>query len=197
VGESGSGKTTILRAIMGLLPDISVVDEKSKILFDSCDLTSLSAKEWDNLLGFKISMIFQDYRNMLNPVRSIGSQFVEYIRAKLRISKKDSNDLAKNMLAKTGLSSIDTVMKSYPFQLSGGMRQRVGVAMSTVFNPRLLLADEPTSSLDVTNQKQVIELLMALKLKQNMTMILVTHNLGIALYVSDRIIVLRDGIIVE
>jgi peptide/nickel transport system ATP-binding protein len=197
VGESGSGKTTVARAIMGLLPQEGKVEEGSSMIFDGEELTTLSPQKWAKIRGEKISMIFQDSGNMLNPVRSVGSQFAEYILTRRRIKRSAALRAASEALYKTGLSDPGSVLKSYPFQLSGGMRQRVGIAMAMVFSPELLLADEPTSALDATTQKQVIEEIVSLKRLSSMTMILVTHNLGVAAFVSDRIAVLKNGRIVE
>jgi ABC-type glutathione transport system ATPase component len=197
VGESGSGKTTVVRAIMGLLPKAAVIEGGSSIRFMGEELINAPQMKLRRLRGSKISMIFQDSGNMLNPVRSVGSQFAEYIQTRKRVNKREALMIASGALYKTGLSDPELVLKSFPFALSGGMRQRVGVAMAMVFSPALLLADEPTSSLDATTQKKVIEELAAIKERENMTVILVTHNLGVASYVSDRIIVLKDGEIVE
>jgi peptide/nickel transport system ATP-binding protein len=197
VGESGSGKTTIARAILGLLPKAASIDTGSSISFLGEELIGSSPRIFRRIRGSKISMIFQDSGNMLNPVRSIGSQFAEYILTRKKLSKKGAIKIASEALFKTGLRDPDLVLRSYPFTLSGGMRQRVGIAMAMVFSPDLLLADEPTSALDATTQKQVIEELMAIRERENMTIILVTHNLGVASYVSDRIIVLKDGEIAE
>ncbi|MDR2350617.1 MAG: ABC transporter ATP-binding protein [Deltaproteobacteria bacterium] len=193
VGESGSGKTTVARAVMGLLPPAAKIGGNSSVKFLGRELFGLPPKKWARIRGDKISMIFQDSGNMLNPVRSIGSQFKEYILTKRSVSGKSALNLAAENLFRTGLSDPLAILKSYPFQLSGGMRQRVGIAMAMVFKPDLLIADEPTSALDATTQKQVIEELRNLKSRENMAIILVTHNLGVASFISDRIVVLRNG----
>lgn len=135
---------------------------------------------------------------MINPIRQIGSQFIDYIKNQSQnINNASAYNLACSMLAKMHLSNPENIMKSYPFELSGGMRQRVGIAMAMIFKPKLLLADEPTSALDVTTQAQIIKQLMEIRKEYNVAIILVTHNLGVAANVSDKIIVMRQGKIVE
>ena len=159
VGESGSGKTTVIRAILGLLPEGGEVS-KGDILFEGRSLLGLNEAELDTIRGRDITMIFQDSGAMIDPTSTIGSQFIEYIRAHEKIGKEEAYKKAAAMLAATRLPDADNVMHSYPFQLSGGMRQRVGIAMGMVFHPKLLLADEPTSALDVTTQAQIIRQMM-------------------------------------
>lgn len=134
---------------------------------------------------------------MLNQIQTVGKQFIEYIRIHRDISKEEAAALATCYLSKMNLYRPEMIMKSYPFQLSGGMRQRVGIAMAMVFNPSLLLADEPTSALDVTTQAQIISEMIKLREEYNTAIVLVTHNLGVAAYISDKIVVLKDGLIVE
>ena len=154
-------------------------------------------EEWRKLRGTEMSMIFQDSGAMINPVRRIGAQYVEYIRAHENISKKDAFDKGVEMLEKMRLPSGDNIMRSYPFQLSGGMRQRVGIAMAMTFQPKLLLGDEPTSALDVTTQAQIVRQMMELRENYNTSIIVVTHNIGVAAYMSDKIIVMKNGRVVE
>ena len=196
VGESGSGKTTAIRAAMGLLSGGGQVVE-GDILFEGRSLLSLSLDEWRALRGGPISMIFQDSGSMLNPIRTIGSQFVEYILAHVSKPKKEAWEQGRTMLERMGLPHSQTIMKSYPFQLSGGMRQRVGIAMAMVFQPRVLLADEPTSALDVTTQSQIVRQMMTLRDDYGTTIVLVTHNLGMAAYMADRILVMTQGRVVD
>ena len=179
VGESGSGKSTVIRAILGCLPGGGYVSD-GDIQFEDRSLLSYSKEEWRDLRGTEISMIFQDSGAMINPIRRIGAQYVEYIRTHRQMSKKEAWDLGVEMLEKTRLPNGDNIMRSYPFQLSGGMRQRVGIAMAMTFQPKLLLGDEPTSALDVTTQAQIVRQMIELRDKYNTGIIVVTHNLGVA-----------------
>lgn len=196
VGESGSGKTTVIRSILGLLPyegELVFGD----ILFEGKSLAEYSEKELQKLRGSRISMIFQDSGAMLNPIRKIGSQYIEYIQKHEKMGHKAAEERAVTMLEAMRLSEPEHIMKSYGFQLSGGMRQRVGIAMAMTFEPELLLADEPTSALDVTTQAQIVRQMMELRKNHGTSIILVTHNLGVAAYMSDRIVVMQNGRIVE
>ncbi len=196
VGESGSGKTSVIRAAMGLLPSGGKVTS-GEILFEGNSVLHYSKKEWEQFRGSKISMVFQDSGAMINPVRKIGVQFVEYIRCHQKISKPEAWDKSREMLEKMRLTDGERVMQSYPFELSGGMRQRVGIAMAMTFQPQLLLADEPTSALDVTTQAQIVGQMMDLREEFGTGLVIVTHNLGVAAYMSDRIVVMKDGKIVD
>ena len=196
VGESGSGKTTVVRAILGCLPGQGHVSG-GDIRFEGESLTGLSGEVWRRRRGTELSMIFQDSGAMLNPIRRIGSQYVEYIRAHLRIQKKEAWERGVGMLERMGLPDGGHVMRSYPFQLSGGMRQRVGIAMAMTFQPKLLLADEPTSALDVTTQAQIVRQMLELRDRCGTGILLVTHNLGVAACMADRILVMKDGRIAE
>lgn len=194
VGESGSGKTTVIRAVLGLLAGGGEVT-KGDILFDGESLLSRTPEQWRALRGSDISMIFQDSGAMMNPTRRIGAVFTEYLKTHEKISKKDAWVKGEEMLGKMRLPSPDNIMRSYPFQLSGGMRQRVGIAMGMTYQPRLLLADEPTSALDVTTQAQIVRQMMELRDTYGTGIIVVTHNLGVAAYMSDYIVVMKDGCI--
>ena len=196
VGESGSGKTTVIRSILGLLPYEGEL-VSGDILFEGKSLAKYSEKELQKLRGSRISMIFQDSGAMLNPIRKIGSQYIEYIQKHEKIGHKAAEERAVAMLEAMRLSEPEHIMKSYGFQLSGGMRQRVGIAMAMTFEPELLLADEPTSALDVTTQAQIVRQMMELRENHGTSIILVTHNLGVAAYMSDRIVVMQNGRIVE
>ena len=196
VGESGSGKTTILRSILGLLPGKGTV-EQGDIFFQGNSLLSLDSKQWKDLRGTDISMIFQDSGAMINPIRTIGDQFVEYIRMHKKVKKKEAWKRGTDMLTKMHLQDAGRVMKSYPFQLSGGMRQRVGIAMAMTFQPKILLADEPTSALDVTTQAQIVRQFMEIRDLYHTAIIMVTHNIAMAAYMADQLIVMRNGRITE
>ena len=194
VGESGSGKTTVIRSILGVLPGGGKVT-KGDILFEGESLLHYSKKQWRDLRGTQISMIFQNAGAMINPVRKIGSQYVEYIRAHKDISKKDAADMAVQMLEKMRLPNGKRIMDSYSFELSGGMCQRVGIAMAMTFEPKLLLADEPTSALDVTTQAQIVREMMELRDTFGTSIIIVTHNIGVVKMMADRILVLQNGVV--
>jgi len=192
VGESGSGKTTVIRAVMGLLPGGGRVSA-GDILFEGESLLAYDQKKWRSLRGHEISMIFQDSGAMMNQTRKIGNTFVEYIRTHENISKQEAWKKGTEMLERMRLPDGDRIMHSYPFQLSGGMRQRVGIAMGMTYQPKLLLADEPTSALDVTTQAQIVRQMMELRDEYGTSIILVTHDLGVAAYMGDKIVVMKNG----
>lgn len=196
VGESGSGKTTVIRAILGLLPRGGEVI-RGDIQFEGQSLIHGKKNLRNEVRGRDMTMIFQDSGAMINPIRRIGSQFVEYIRIHEKSTKQAAYDKAVNMLRQMRLPEPENIMRSYPFQLSGGMRQRVGIAMALTFNPKLLMADEPTSALDVTTQAQIVRQMMEMRKLYQCSIIIVTHNLGVAAYMSNRIIVMKNGRIVE
>ncbi len=199
VGESGSGKTTIIRAVLGLLPNRGAITG-GEIILDGKNLSNLSEKEWLKYRGEKIAMIFQDAGSMLNPVKTIGNQFMEMIKIhRPDISKNEARQMAIESLRTMTLDDPQRVMSSYTFQLSGGMRQRVGIAMAMVFDPNLLLADEPTSALDVTTQAQIVKQMVNLNKDHNLhqSIVMVTHNIGVAAYMSHKIVVMKEGKIVE
>lgn len=196
VGESGSGKTTVIRAVLGALPGAGRV-ACGDILFHAKSLLQNSQSDWRQLRGSKISMIFQDCGGTLNPIRKIGSQYVEYICTHEPMAKKEAWQKAVSMLSKMSLPDAENIMNSYPYQLSGGMRQRVGIAMAMTFNPELLLADEPTSALDVTTQAQIVRQMMELRDDYGTGIILVTHNIGVAAYMADQLIVMHHGKVVD
>jgi len=194
VGESGSGKTTVIRAVMGLLPSGGTVT-KGDILYKGTSVKNLTPAQWNTLRGTEISMIFQDSGAMMNPTKTIGSVFTEYILTHEKISRKEAWDKGVQMLERMRLPAGDNIMRSYPFQLSGGMRQRVGIAMGMTYQPAILLADEPTSALDVTTQAQIVRQMMLLRDEYGTGILLVTHNLGVAAYMSDNIVVMKNGCI--
>ncbi|WP_409967740.1 ABC transporter ATP-binding protein [Bengtsoniella intestinalis] len=196
VGESGSGKSTAIRAMFSLLSHEGRIDSGS-VCLDGESLLDKTAEQWRDIRGKKIAMIFQDSGAMLNPIAKIKGQFVEYIRIHSSMTKAEAVAKAKEMLLSTNLQDPDRVMDSFPFQLSGGMRQRVGVAMAMTFNPKVLLADEPTSALDATTQKLIVDEMMELRDKHQMSIVIVTHNLGVAVHMADRIFVMQNGEVVE
>ena len=196
VGESGSGKTTVIRAVLGALSGAGRVTS-GDILYHGESLMKNSKSDWRKIRGSKMSMIFQDCGGTLNPIRKIGSQYVEYIRTHQSMTKKEAWDKAVSMLTKMRLPDAENIMNSYPYQLSGGMRQRVGIAMAMTFNPELLLADEPTSALDVTTQAQIVRQMMELRDDFGTGIIIVTHNIGVAAYMADQLIVMHHGKVVD
>ena len=196
VGESGSGKTTVIRAVLGALSGAGRVTS-GDILYPVESLLKNSKSDWRKIRGSKMSMIFQDCGGTLNPIRKIGSQYVEYIRTHQSMTKKEAWDKAVSMLTKMRLPDAENIMNSYPYQLSGGMRQRVGIAMAMTFNPELLLADEPTSALDVTTQAQIVRQMMELRDDFGTGIIIVTHNIGVAAYMADQLIVMHHGKVVD
>lgn len=197
VGESGSGKTTVIRAIMGCLPGAGRVSAGS-IIFEGRNLLQNTAQDWRDMSGKEMSMIFQDSGNMINPIRCIGVQFIDYIQTHSPATSKDeAYKMATQMLASVHLPNPENIMNSYPFELSGGMRQRVGIAMAMTFSPKILLADEPTSALDVTTQAQIIRQIIDVRNEYKAAVIIVTHNLGVASYMSNKIMVMKGGKVVE
>lgn len=196
VGESGSGKTSIIRAIQNCLPVGGRVS-KGEIIFREKNILNQTSKEKRDLCGTEISMIFQDSGNMLNPIKTIGEQFFAYLKTHGFTDRKKAMDKAIKMITMVRLANPENILKSYTFELSGGMRQRVGIAMAMALNPCLLLADEPTSALDVTMQAQIIKEMMNVRDRLNVSIIIVTHNLGVASYMADKILIMKDGNIVE
>ena len=196
VGESGSGKSTVLSSILGLLPNGGKIIS-GDIIYNGESMLSKSLNQWRELRGTEITMISQDSGGTLNPIRKIGKQFVEYIQTHSKMSSKEAEEKAKDMFSKVNLPDPEIIMKSYPHQLSGGMKQRVGIAMALTFHPKIILADEPTSALDVITQAQIVKEIMELRKAFDTSIIMVTHNLGVAAYISDKIIVMQNGKIVD
>ena len=192
VGESGSGKSTVIKAIMGLLGEEGLVTE-GDIWYKGENLTSMSEKKLRGYLGKEIGMVFQDCKSALCPVRKIGVQIHEAVSEHEKASRHEVRNRAGEIMKKIGLNDADRVLDSYPFELSGGMNQRVGICTAMIMRPKLLLADEPTSALDVTVQKQVVEELLFMREEYNTAMILVTHNIGVVRMMADRVLVLQNG----
>ena len=195
VGESGRGKSTLIKSIMGILDENASID--GEINFEGKDLASLSLKDYRKIKGKEISMIFQNPTEYFNPTRKISKQFIETIRSHNDISKQEIQKKSINTFKFLGLQDGKKIWNSYPFELSGGMNQRVAIALSIMLEPKILLADEPTSALDVTVQAQVVKELLKLRQKLNTSIILVTHNIGVASYMSDNIGVMYGGRIIE
>ena len=196
VGESGSGKSITTLSLMGLLGKTGKATAES-ICFDKEELMGKSEKELDKIRGCKMTMIFQDALTSLNPVFTIGNQMTEAIRSHTKLSRKEASERAANLLTKVGLSDTGTLLKKYPHTLSGGMRQRVMIAMALACNPKLLIADEPTTALDVTIQAQIMDLLKSLNKEFNMSIILITHDMGVVAETADRVLVMYAGEVVE
>ena len=195
VGETGAGKTTTAMTIMGLLPTPPGKVTSGEILFDGRDMLTISDKERRSILGEKISMIFQDPMTSLNPSMRVGDQIVEMIRLHKKIGKKEAMVEAENLLEMVGIRRERA--RSYPHQFSGGMKQRVVIAIALACRPKLIIADEPTTALDVTIQAQVMNLIKELKEKFGTSMILITHDLGIVAEICDKVAIMYAGQIVE
>ncbi|MBA4366892.1 MAG: peptide ABC transporter ATP-binding protein [Desulfobacterium sp.] len=196
VGESGCGKTAAALSLMRLIPSPGRI-VSGKILFEGKDITALSIKELLSIRGDQIAMIFQDPMTALNPVLSIGEQLVEPFMIHRRLSRKVAIPLCIELLNKVRIPDAGSRMKSYPHELSGGMRQRVMIAMALALNPKIIIADEPTTALDVSIQAELLELLKNITREQNASLMLITHNLGIVARYADRVMIMYAGRIVE
>lgn len=198
VGESGSGKTVTALSLMGLIDANKILFKSTNsVVFEDKELTGLSDDEWQDIRGDKISMIFQEPMSSLNPLVTIGEQIAEIIRVHKKVSNKKALARARYLLRLVGIENANERMKAYPFELSGGQRQRVMIAMAVANNPKVLIADEPTTALDVTVQKQILELILKLKDKLKMAVIFISHDLGVVKKIANRVIVMRQGVIVE
>ncbi|SMC20831.1 oligopeptide transport system ATP-binding protein [Clostridium acidisoli DSM 12555] len=196
VGESGSGKSITMMTLMRLLDSNGDIKE-GEILFEGKDLAKLSEKDMEKIRGNDIGMIFQDPMTSLNPVLTIGDQLSEPLIKHKNMNKSEARKKVVEMLGLVGIPSPEKRIKQYPHEFSGGMRQRVMIAMALICEPKLLIADEPTTALDVTIQAQILELMKDLKEKLNMSIILITHDLGVVADVCTRINVMYGGIVVE
>ena len=196
VGESGCGKSVTSLSIMGLLSRKGKVTEGC-VLYEGRNLLEMTEKELDQIRGDEVTMIFQDPLTSLNPVFTIGSQITESIRTHMKLSKPEAAKRAEELLGKVGMPDAGSVMKKHPHVLSGGMRQRAMIAMALSCNPRLLIADEPTTALDVTIQAQIMKLLGELQRENGMSIVLITHDIGLVAQMADRVIVMYAGQIVE
>ncbi|MGL5436767.1 MAG: ABC transporter ATP-binding protein [Lachnospiraceae bacterium] len=195
VGETGAGKTSIAKAIMRILPDPPAKIKSGQIYLDGDEILSVSEVEMQKLRGKKVSMIFQDPMTALNPVKRVGEQIAEVIRQHNRITRNEAFERACQMLNTVGISADRA--NEYPHQFSGGMKQRVVIAMALACSPQLLLADEPTTALDVTIQAQVLDMINRLKVEFNTAMIMITHDLGVVAEVSDDVAVIYAGQVIE
>ncbi len=196
VGESGSGKSATSLSIMGLVPSPGKIVSGS-IKLNGKELTRLSEKEMNNVRGRDIAMIFQEPMTSLDPLFPIGDQIAESLLRHKKLKKKEAKELAIELLKKVGFVRAEKMMKEYPHQLSGGMRQRVMIAIAMACNPQLLIADEPTTALDVTIQAQILDLMMDVKEEFDSAILLITHDLGVVAETADRVLVMYGGQIVE
>jgi len=198
VGESGCGKTVTALALLRLLQQPPArIAPASRILFEDADVLAMDGAALRRLRGARMAIVFQEPMTSLNPVLTVGTQIAETVRAHERVTRAAARARAADMLALMGLPDPRRCLRQYPHELSGGMRQRVLLAMALVCRPRLLIADEPTTALDVTIQAQILELLADLRSRLGMAMLLITHNLGIAARIADRVAVMYGGRIVE
>ena len=196
VGESGSGKTVLARSIMGLLPKRNVIRE-GHVLYEGEDVISYNEKQMSRVWGAEMAMVFQDPMTSLNPVMKIGKQITESLRHHLGVDKGEANATAAALLRQVGIPEPERRLSEYPHQLSGGMRQRVTIAIALACGPKILFADEPTTALDVTVQAQILDLLDDLQRDRHMAMILVSHDLGVVASRTDEIMVMYGGKVVE
>ena len=193
VGESGSGKSVTAMSIVRLLPENALVDARSKILYNGRDLLGAPMQEMRALRGKDISVVFQEPMSSLNPVFTVGEQIAEVLRIHLSLNARQALDRTLDLMTEVGISNPKERLKSYPHELSGGQQQRVMIAMAIACEPKLLIADEPTTALDVTVQRQIMELLARLQARQKMSMLFISHDLGLVGEISSQVIVMRSG----
>jgi peptide/nickel transport system ATP-binding protein len=196
VGESGCGKTMSSLSVMGLLPEAANIT-RGEILLEGQNLLELKDKARNRVRGVKIGMVFQDPMTSLSPYYTVGNQLMEGIRYHLALSKREARARALELLQKVGIASPESVFDEYPMQLSGGMRQRVMIAIAISCEPDLLIADEPTTALDVTTQAQILELLQQLQVENGMSLILISHDLGVIAEMCKRVVVMYAGQVIE
>jgi oligopeptide/dipeptide ABC transporter ATP-binding protein len=196
VGESGCGKSSVALALLDLL-DGAEKSESCRILFEGEDLTALEVKGWRALRGRKIGMVFQDARSALNPVLTIGDHMIESLRAHQDFSRREARERAERLLTDVGIADAPFCMGRYPLELSGGMCQRVGIALAVCHQPHLLIADEPTSALDPTLQAQILDLLHQMSRRHGLALLLISHDLALVASYADRVAVMYHGRLVE
>lgn len=197
VGESGSGKSVTAKSIMRLLPKHNTEITEGDIVYEDRSLLNVPIKQMQDIRGSEISMVFQDPMTSLNPTMKIGKQIMEGLQKHQKLSKKQARERALEMLKLVGIPSAEVRLDNYPHQFSGGMRQRVVIALALACNPKILIADEPTTALDVTIQAQILELMKNLQQKMDTSIILITHDLGVVANMADRVAVMYAGKIVE
>ncbi len=196
VGESGSGKTSLLKAAMGLLGRDGLVTQ-GEILYQGRNLVNLSEKELRKICGSEIGMIFQSAGSSFCPIRTIRAQLQEFVLAHKQMDKKQIEAEANELLIQVGFEDPKRILDSYPFELSGGMQQRVGIVAAMLLHPQILMADEPTAALDVAVQKQVVEHLLKIRENYGTSILMVTHNIGLIEKMADRVLVLHQGKMME
>ncbi|NDW02173.1 ABC transporter ATP-binding protein [Salipiger sp. PrR002] len=196
VGESGSGKSMTANALMGLLPP-GVTVKTGRAMFEARDILRLPEPEKQALRGERIAMIFQEPMTALNPLMRIGEQIAEVFAAHNRFSQQERREKALNLIREVGLPDPEKIIRAYPFQLSGGQRQRAMIAMALALEPKLLIADEPTTALDVTTQAQILKLILDLRERHGMAVMFITHDFGVVAEIADQVIVMREGKVVE
>ncbi|OIO39026.1 MAG: hypothetical protein AUJ75_01900 [Candidatus Omnitrophica bacterium CG1_02_49_10] len=197
VGESGSGKSVTALSVTRLLPRRNCSIESGEILFNGRDILKLNEEELRGIRGKEVAYVFQEPATSLNPLFTVGFQLTEAITAHRRVSKRAASREAVESLEAVGISSAEDVVEFYPHQLSGGMKQRAMIAMAVSMRPKLLIADEPTTSLDVTIEAQILDLLSDIRERFGMSVLLITHDLRVARHTADRVAVMRSGRIVE
>ncbi len=197
VGESGSGKTVTAASVLRLNPSPPCVYTAGRIHFDGRDLLTLSERELGRIRGNDISMVFQDPMTGLDPLQRIGAQVAEVVRHHQGLSRAEAKAAALATLEEVGIPEPEQRYRQYPHELSGGLRQRVMIATALVGRPRVLIADEPTTALDVTVQRQILDLLVALQRRHGMAVVLITHDLGVVAETADDVVVMKDGRVVE
>ena len=196
VGESGSGKSVSIRAIMGILANNAIIAEGS-IMYDGMDLTKLTEDQFHEIRGNRIGLIFQDPLSALNPIMKIGNQITESLRLNRHMKKEEAKKVALELMQSVGIPHAEKRFDQYPFQFSGGMRQRIVIAIALAGDPEILICDEPTTALDVTVQAKILELINKIKKERNLSVIFITHDLGVVANMADRVNVMYAGKVVE
>ncbi len=196
VGESGSGKSVSIRAIMGILANNAII-ESGEILYDGMDLTKVKEEEFHHIRGNRIGLIFQDPLSALNPIMKIGQQITEVLHLHNKMTKEEARNRALELMRAVGIPDVERRIEQYPFQFSGGMRQRIVIAIALAGDPEILICDEPTTALDVTVQAKILELINQIKKDRNLSVIFITHDLGVVANMADRVNVMYAGKVVE
>ena len=196
VGESGSGKSVSIRAIMGILANNAIIAEGS-IMYDGMDLTKLTEDQFHEIRGNRIGLIFQDPLSALNPIMKIGNQITESLRLNRHMKSEEAKKVALELMESVGIPNAEKRFDQYPFQFSGGMRQRIVIAIALAGDPEILICDEPTTALDVTVQAKILELINKIKKERNLSVIFITHDLGVVANMADRVNVMYAGKVVD